>query len=69
MECDPSSTVNVFYASQKYLCFFKTELPCVLCFGGYFLFLLIVFLNFLEPNKHCALQMDSGFRDSFTGAN
>ena len=43
----------------------KKKLPCLFCFWGYFILLLMVFYKFLETNGCFTLNMDSSVCDSF----
>jgi hypothetical protein len=57
---------NVFYASKKV---FVLKLSYFLHFCGYFMFLLLLFHMFLQPNCHFALKIDSNSCDGCTSPN
>ena len=46
--------------------FIKDKVLCFSDIGGYFIIILLLFHNFLEPNWRFILKMDSDVRDGFT---
>jgi hypothetical protein len=49
-----------FYSSRKCFCCIKYIVIPFMLFGFFFIFLLLVFHKFLEPNRHFPLKMVSG---------
>ena len=60
---------NMFQASQMYLHFVKNKLSCCFIFWGYFIFLLLVFCELLEPNMCFTLNTASEVCDGINGPN
>jgi hypothetical protein len=60
---------TMFQASQMCLHFVKNKLSCCFTFWGYFIFLLLVFRELLEPNRSFTMNIDSEVCDGITGPN
>lgn len=60
---------NMFQASHMCLHFIKNKLSRCFTFWGYFIFLLLVLCELLEPNRCFTLNTDSEACDGITGPN
>jgi hypothetical protein len=60
---------NMFYASKMCLSFMKNNFNAFDAFWGAFIVLWMIIHNFLEPNRHLTMEVDSEFPDHFIDHN